>query len=208
MDARGLFLMQHAAMHSATVGEPESTATRPLWSVADRTFGGLSDEQMRVRPRADLNSLAWILWHIARAEDVFVNPVLAGCDQVFDDAWMRRLKVTRRDLGFAMTTEEVTELTGAIDIDALREYRDAVGRRTRELVCRFGDKDWTGDVTAAELERAASQDAFGPRTDFVVSVFSGRPRAGLLSYIGVSHPSGHMGEAVTVRGAGGFGRGI
>lgn len=183
-------------------------AARPFWSTADRTFGGLSDEQMRVRPREDLNSLAWILWHIARAEDVFVNPVLAGRDQVFDHAWMRQLKVTRRDLGFAMTTAEVTELTRAIDIDALREYRDAVGRRTREFVGGFGVKDWAGDIAAAELERAADQGAFGPRADFVVKVFSDRPRAAVLSYIGVFHPSGHMGEAVTVRSAGGVGTGI
>src|SRR5512145_2911341 len=47
-------------------------------SAAERTFGGLSDEQMRVRPREDLNSLAWLLWHIARVEDSMVNRVLAG----------------------------------------------------------------------------------------------------------------------------------
>jgi hypothetical protein len=207
MDARGLFLMQHAAMHSAAVSNLTSMPGRPFWSIADRTFGGLSNEQMRIRPREDLNSLAWILWHIARAEDIFVNAILAGRDQVFDGAWTRRLNVTRRDLGFAMTTDEVTELTRAIDVDALREYRDAVGRRTRQLVGEFGDKDWAGDIAAPELERAAGQGAFGPRADYVVKVFSDRPRAAVLSYIGVFHPSGHMGEAVTVRGAGGFGTG-
>ena len=41
---------------------------------------------MRVRPREDLNSIAWILWHIARAEDIILNPVLAGRSQVLDDA--------------------------------------------------------------------------------------------------------------------------
>jgi len=64
MDARALFLDQHAAVHSAAVGGNKMSA-------AERTFAGLSDDQMRVRPREDLNSLAWLMFHIARAEDIY-----------------------------------------------------------------------------------------------------------------------------------------
>jgi uncharacterized damage-inducible protein DinB len=127
VDARDLFLHQHALTHAAAVGGNKMSA-------AERTFSGLTDEQMRVRPREDLNSLAWLLWHIARAEDTIVNRVLAGRSQVFEDGWMKRLGIGRRDLGTGMTSAEVTELTRQIDLDALREYRDAVGRRTREVV--------------------------------------------------------------------------
>src|SRR6266850_981773 len=77
MDTRDLFLDQHALMHSAAVGGNKMSS-------AERTFAGLSDEQMRVRPREDLNSLAWLLWHIARAEDILVNVVVAGRTQVCD----------------------------------------------------------------------------------------------------------------------------
>ncbi len=80
MDIRDLFLSQHAAMHSAAVGGNKMSA-------AERTFTGVTDEQMRVRPREDLNSLAWLLWHIARAEDIMVNTILAGRSQVFDEPW-------------------------------------------------------------------------------------------------------------------------
>ena len=38
--------------------------------------------------------------------------------------------------------------------------------------------------------------------------FTGRPRATILSEIALFHPSGHLGEAITVRSAGGFGTGI
>jgi hypothetical protein len=71
MDARDLFLDQHAVMHSAAVGGNKMSA-------AERTFAGLTDEQMRVRPREDLNSLAWLMWHIARGEDIMVNAILAA----------------------------------------------------------------------------------------------------------------------------------
>ena len=134
MDARDLLLDEHRRMHATSVTGEKGT-------LAERTFAGLSDEQMRVRPREDLNSLAWLMWHIARAEDIIVNQVLAGRPQVADAAWTKRLGIARRDFGIGMTSAEVSELTGQIDVGALREYRDAVGRRTREVVGAFTAQD-------------------------------------------------------------------
>ena len=201
MDARDLFLDQHAAMHSAAVGGNKM-------STAERTFAGVTDEQMRMRPRGDLNSLAWLMWHIARAEDVVVNRFLAGRPQLFDDAWKKRLRVSRPDFGIGMTSEEVTALTEQIEPGALREYRDAVGRRTREVVGDFKAADWEGSITAEAVQAAAAEGAFGIRTEALVKGFPGRPRAAVLSGIALFHSAGHMGEAVTVRTAGGFGLGI
>jgi hypothetical protein len=202
MDARDLFLDQHAAVHSAAVAGNKM-------SLAERTFSGVSDAQMRVRPREDLNSLAWLMFHIARAEDVMVNVILAGQSQVFDDdGWSKRLGVTRRDFGIGMTSPEVTELTQQVDLAALREYRDAVGRRTRDVVGGFKPQDWQGAVDAAGVERAAAQGAFGTRTEALVKGMPGRPRAAVLSGIALIHSANHMGEATTVRSAGGFGTGI
>jgi hypothetical protein len=72
--------------------------------------------------------------------------VLSGRAQVFEDGWATRLGITRRDFGIGMTSAEVTELTRQIDVGALREYRDAVGRRTREIVGGFKSQDWDGQV--------------------------------------------------------------
>ncbi len=201
MDARDMFLQQHSAVHSAAVGGNKVSA-------AERTLTGLSDEQMRVRPREDLNSIAWLVWHIARAEDIMVNRVLAGRSQVFGDAWLKRLGITRRDFGIGMSTAEVSDLTRQIDLGALREYRDAVGLRTREVVSGFKDQDWQGELSAPAMEQAAAEGAFGARTEGMVKAFTGRPRAMVLSGIALFHPAGHLGEAVTVRGAGGFGTGV
>jgi len=85
MEIRDLFLEQHAAVHSAAVGGNKASA-------AERTFGGLGDEQMRVRPREDLNSLAWLLWHIARAEDIFVVNGAAVEDEASRAALIEELR--------------------------------------------------------------------------------------------------------------------
>jgi hypothetical protein len=202
MDVRDLFLDQHAAVHSAAVGGNKISAS-------ERAFTGLTDEQMRVRPREDLNSLAWLMWHIARAEDIFINTVLGSRTQLFDDeGWAKRLAVTRRDFGIGMTSPEVTELTRQIDLGALREYRDGVGRRTRDVITGFKPEDWEGAVTADAVQRAASQGAFGVRTEQIVKGFPGRARSAMLSGIALFHSAGHIGEAATVRTAGGFGTGV
>ena len=58
------------------------------------------------------------------------------------------------------------------------------------------------------MERAAADGAFGTRAEQLVKAFTGRPRAMMLSGIALFHPAQHMGEAVTVRSAGGFGTGV
>jgi hypothetical protein len=201
MDARDLFLQQHSAVHSAAVGGNKM-------SMAERTFAGLSDAQMRVRPREDLNSLAWLMFHISRAEDVFVNTLLAGRPQVFDDALAKRLGITRRDFGLGMTSAEVSDLTQQVDVAALREYRDAVGHRTREVVGGFKRQDWEGRIETTAVERAVADGSLGRAAEAFAKNMPGRPRAAVLSTIALMHSAGHMGEAVTVRTAGGFGTGI
>src|SRR5207248_582911 len=85
--------------------------------------------------------------------------------------------------------------------------RCAGGRRTREIVGNFGDKDWGGEIAAPSLQKAATEGAFGTRAEQLVKGFTGRPRAAVLSGIALFHPAAHLGEAVTVRSAGGFGTG-
>lgn len=70
MDLVRFFLGQHAATHA---GDVSGRAGR-----FDRLLGDLSDDQLRVRPGPELNSVVWLLWHMARTEDVAVNLVVAG----------------------------------------------------------------------------------------------------------------------------------
>jgi hypothetical protein len=68
------------------------------------------------------------------------------------------------------------------------------------------------DIRDLFLEQHAAMHtaagAFGVRTEALSKGFPGRPRSGLLSAIALFHSAGHMGEAATVRSAGGFGTGI
>lgn len=199
MDAAEFFLIQHGRMHAADVGDPGS-----IW---DRMAGGLTDDQMRRRPPG-MNSLAWLLWHTARTEDVVVNLVVTAGHQVFDAAWATGLSVERVDIGTGMTDAEVTDLGGRLDLAAARAYRSAVGRRTREAVTALPAASWAETVSVADVGRATAAGAFGPNAAWVAKMWPGVTRANRLGATAIAHNAMHLGEAVAIRGQLGLGVGM
>lgn len=197
MDLLTFFLRTHAAVHAGDV----SGHVFP----AQRVFGELGDDQMRMRPGKGLNSLVWILWHMARTEDAAVNPVVAGRDQVLDDEWMRRMNVPWRIIGTGMTDDEVSEMTARADIAAVRAYRSAVGLRTREVVRALRPEAWDEIVGVEDLKRAAVAGAFRDWVEGAKYPWLGWTRGEQLASSALRHNAAHIGEAVTVRGLGGFG---
>lgn len=195
MNGLELFLREHAIVHSAELVKGESR------SMEDTVLRDLDDAQIRARPHG-LNSLAWILWHIARCEDVAVNAVVAARPQVFDEGgWAVRLGLERRDIGTGMNAEEVALLSEQIDIAALRAYRLAVGRRTREVAEALPEADWERTAGTEEVGRASAQEAFGPYPEaaWVERFWHGKSNAWFLHFLGVGHNFMHIGQARWVR---------
>jgi DinB superfamily len=201
MDLVGFFLGLHAATHA-----PEMSGAA---AGAERWLAGLSDDQLRLRPAGALNSLVWLLWHMARTEDVAVNLIVAGRDQVFDDAWARRMRIARPDMGTGMTADEVAELSERADVAAVRAYRSAVGRRTREVVQTLRPAAWDEVLGLEDTSRAAAVGAFGPNDDWVDGVghrpWQGHSRGHQLGQTAIRHNTAHIGEGVTVRSLAGLG---
>ncbi len=205
MDLARFFFGLHAGTHAGEVYEGRMSGS-------DRVFGGLSEAQMRVRPGPGLNSLVWLLWHMARTEDVAVNLVVAARPQVFDEAWARRMNVLRPDMGTGMTVDEVAALTEQADVDAVRAYRSAVGRRTRQVVGALRAQAWDETLGLPDTARAAATGAFGPNDEWVEGLghrpWQSHSRGEQLGNTAIRHNGHHIGEAVTIRGLAGFGLGI
>jgi DinB family protein len=204
MDAVSFFLVQHASVHASEVGGAPS--------YFDRVLGGLGDADLRGQPAKSINSILWLLWHMARTEDASVNLVVASGRQVLDDAWIRRLGIDCRHIGTGMTEAEVSEVSRRGDVAAVRAYRDAVGRRTREVVQTLPPAAWEEPVTVGDTRRAAAAGAFGPNVGWTDGAgfkpWQDQSRAARLSGAALRHNAMHMGEAVTVRGLLGHGLGI
>ena len=164
----------------------------------------MTDGEVRGRPGPGVNSIVWLLWHMARTEDASVNLVVANGRQVLDDDWVRRLGVPWRHIGTGMSDDEVAELTRRADVAAVRAYRDAVGRRPREVVQALAPGAWDEPVGLADTTRAARAGAFGPNAGWVEGLgfkpWQDQSRAARLAGAALRHNAMHMGEAVTVRG--------
>src|SRR5215217_6041295 len=104
---------------------------------------GLSSDQLTTRLDGRVNSIAWLVWHLARVQDDHVADV-AGTEQV----WTARDFVGRFDLpldseatGYGMSSEEVGHVRASAEL--LADYVAAVHEATAAYVATLepGDLD-------------------------------------------------------------------
>lgn len=198
MDALQFFLLRYEApLHSTTL--PMSI---------DNLFNTLSEAQLRYRPRPDLNSIAWIVWHMARAEDFGVQRFVGHRPQIFDqEGWMARLNVPLRHCGTAMTDEEVSDLSARIDLAALRDYWTAVGRGTCEVVHALRPEALDEVIEPAYLHQVLFEEGVaGPAGVNMEQVYQGKSKGWFLVHLGLTHNYEHSAEAFVIRGLLGFRR--
>ena len=193
-EAIRLFLSQHALLHSARMA-----ATEP-WSFEDEILEGMTVEHIRQVPPKEEHSVAWILWHIARCEDITMNLLVAGSPQVLNqEGRLQKMNATICHTGNVMSEEEITSFSSAIDIPALREYRMAVGRRTRQVVQDLGPEDLKRKVEPARIQKVWDEGAVLEGAGGIVDYWSKRDIAGLLLMPASRHNLTHLNEALDIK---------
>jgi hypothetical protein len=189
-----LFLDHHAMVHSSVM------SGSGLWSFEDEIWQGLAEKPIRQIPSGGEHSIAWIFWHLTRIEDVTMNLLLSGRPQLFyQDEWFDRLGIPFRDTGNAMGKADVVFLSDKINIDALRSYRIAIGRRTRENVMQLPVSKIKQKVDPARLERVIAEGAVVEEARGVLDYWGGLTYAGLLLMPPTRHNFIHLNEALRVK---------
>ena len=162
----------------------------------------LSEQQMRGRPHEAVNSIAWLIWHVARAEDIALNRLATDGSQVFDDeGWAARLRVPDRHFGVDMSKAEVSALSEQVDLAALRAYWDAVRKRTIQVIDTLDSATLSLVVSPEYIHKLVFDEGVGGSAgEFVQSVWNGLTRGNYLMYMGLTHTFVHLGEVETIRG--------
>jgi hypothetical protein len=141
-----------------------------------------------------------MLWHLARIEDVTMNMLVVGKDQVFyQDDWHIKVSVSVKHTGNAMAKKEVADLSNNIDIDALRNYRLAVGRRTEEIGRELEARDLKQKVETSRLEFVIQQGAVVEKARGLIDYWSRRNIAGLLLIPPTRYCFIHLNEAANIK---------
>lgn len=146
-----LALEIHAITHTGEV----SSSTSPTY--CDELLAGLEDGDYSVMPAKKDETIAWHLWHIARIEDLVGNLLIAEKPQIFNDEWMNRMNISVKDTGNAMTDDEIISLSEQVNKRELINYRNAVGRRTRELLKSLTPDDLKRKPADESLERLVGE---------------------------------------------------
>lgn len=140
--SKDLFLQIHAKLHPSVVSDTDRNEV-------DNLLCDLKQNEYAVMPTRKDETIAWVLWHIARIEDLTMNILVAREEQVFNQDWRERLNSRITDTGNALTDDEIMELSRTINTEQLICYRNAVAHKTRDII---------RSLSAADLKRRVRQD--------------------------------------------------
>lgn len=122
-----------------------------------RVTGSLAEDDSTWRPDPQANSIAWLVWHLARVQDDHIAH-LAGTEQVWTSGgWSDRfaLPFDTRAYGYGHSSAEVGQVrTPPADLAAYHaavhaETAEYLDRLTLDDLGRIVDRNWDPPVTAS-----------------------------------------------------------
>lgn len=152
-------------------------------------------DKLLVRPDGVGNSIAWLVWHMARTEDFVINSLIRRTPQLFTE-WSDRLGGDYRN-GTGFSDEEVAGFD--VDVVTLDAYWEAVADAT---------SFWLTGVEPAALDEVPDLDAaveglpaLTTHLDSaMIDLWRGRAAAYLIGAPIIAHGYMHVGEMVAIRG--------
>ena len=91
---------------------------------------GLTPEDLAWQPAPDANSIGWILWHMVRVEDMWIQFFAQFQTELWETGgWHEMFGLPTRDNGFGHTAEQVNNFP-PIDLGQFLQYRAAVRTST------------------------------------------------------------------------------
>ena len=97
-----------------------------------KALDGLSEDELHWRPALESNTIDWMVWHMARVEDNWINVRLRDSASIWDrDGWAERVGVEEPTNGFGQTAEDIRAMP-AFDVPKIMGYYQAVRQGTTE----------------------------------------------------------------------------
>ena len=126
----------------------------------DELWENLDEETIRTATNEKGRTIVYGIWHSTRIEDITMNILVADFRQVFEEeGWLRKIHSSIKNTGNALTKEEILEFSKDININQLKEYRIAVGRKTREIINNLNRTDLKRKMKKESLQRILDDGA-------------------------------------------------
>ncbi|MDR1665088.1 MAG: DinB family protein [Clostridiales bacterium] len=190
-EAKQLFLALHASVHRSLVsGSPRNEV--------DALFDDLQPQDYYFAPSPASKPVAYHVWHLARIEDLTMNILMSGGEQVFNPDWQDKINAGITDTGNALTPAQAVELSKRINAKSLLYYRCAVGIRTRELVAKLSADDMRRKPSPESLDRLLTEGGLTEEADsiWLRDFWGKKDAAGLLLLPPTRHAVMHLNDCV------------
>ena len=102
---------------------------------------GLSEAELRWQATLDSNSILWLVWHMARVEDGWINSSIAGGDSVWDSGgWTTRTGFDVEGSGYGQSADDVRSMPD-VALAELIQYFDDVRAAGFSVIDGLSDDD-------------------------------------------------------------------
>ena len=118
---------------------------------------GQTSEQLHYVPDGESHSVAWVLWHAARIEDLLVNGAWQGKREIWREGeWAAKTGLPERGFGTGQSTEEAAAVR-ITDLDAMWEYQDAVNTNTQAFLDGLSDDDLDREIKLGDRDETLGE---------------------------------------------------
>jgi hypothetical protein len=111
------------------------------------------------------------------------------------------MNVRISDTGNAMTNDEIVDFSSSIDMEALRNYRETVGRKTREIIKGFEPSDFKKIFNSSRLQRILDEGGVlnVEGANWLIDFWGRKDVAGILLMPVTRHHIVHINEAFRLK---------
>ncbi|EPR09494.1 DinB family protein [Ruminiclostridium papyrosolvens] len=195
-EAIELCLNQHEMVHSSEMSQKNITTCE------DELWQGLDESTFRTMLARDNTTIAWCIWHSTRIEDITMNILVADGVQVINTGqWIPKMNNVICDTGNAMTNEEIVNFSTNINMNELRKYRIAVGKRTCEIIRDFSPEDLKRKIEKKKLKRVIDEGAVldVEGANWLIDFWGKKNVAGILLMPVTRHHMVHLNESLRIK---------
>jgi len=191
-EAKGMFLQLHAKLHLSVVSNTELNEV-------DALVGDLINNEYSIMPTVKDETIAWVLWHIARIEDITMSVLVSGEEQLFNDEWKQKINSPITDTGNALSDDEIINLSKSLVKQELLCYRNEVGKRTRRIVGNLTPDDMKREVSSHGLDKILQEGGVTNQEGslWLLDFWGKKDVAGILLMPSTRHVMLHLNDCCT-----------
>ena len=195
-ESKKLIFELHQMVYASEMSGIDST------TFEDKLWNGMNEETARKAVNKKGRTILYGIWHSTRIEDITMNLLVAGTDQIFEkDNWFSKINSSIRHTGNSLNVNEILHMSSLINIEELKAYRIAVGRNTEHIIRKLSNGEMRRNVCKENLQRILNEKAVEnvDSANWLIDSWGRKNVAGIISMPCLRHQFVHLNESMEAK---------